>query len=375
MTVVLIIGFFMSLFLIVLLAGKKNKMPADKVLVGMLTIYALTIGGTYIEVYNQANNYPYPHLMNFSWLFLLLHGPLLWFYIKYLTSGNFRIKSIHLLHFTPFIVYSIVHYFNFLHLSANEKIYLATQINNTTLAAKIGGIIIGLSTIGYNLAALFLLKKHRKNIQNRFSNIENIDLNWLRTLAIASLVIFSLNVFLFNLNNYLHFIEYYKLSLIAYSFSSAYVLYVGYFGIKQGRIFVDNPNIPDEQNNNAKKDLPKPTDRKDFTEMISKLSGLMEQQQPHLDPELTLSKLSARLKVKPEALSEVLNGYLDQNFFDYVNKYRIEDFKIRYMDKSNSHLSIIGLAYECGFNSKAAFYRAFNKFEGMSPTAWSAKVS
>ena len=91
MTIVLILGFFMSLFLLVLLAGKKNKPQADKILFAMIAVYALTIGGPFIEIYNRSNDFPYPHLMNNAWLFLLLHGPLLWLYVKTLTVKDFRI--------------------------------------------------------------------------------------------------------------------------------------------------------------------------------------------------------------------------------------------------------------------------------------------
>ena len=91
MTIVLILGFFMSLFLLVLLAGKKNKPQADKILFAMIAVYALTIGGPFIEIYNRNNDFPYPHLMNNAWLFLLLHGPLLWLYVKTLTVKDFRI--------------------------------------------------------------------------------------------------------------------------------------------------------------------------------------------------------------------------------------------------------------------------------------------
>jgi len=60
--------------------------------------------------------------------------------------------------------------------------------------------------------------------------------------------------------------------------------------------------------------------------------------------------------------------YCKTNFFDFINRYRIEEFKIQSILKANNHLSIMGIAYNCGFNSKASFYRAFKKFEGISPT-------
>ncbi len=374
MPVILVVGFIMSLFLIALLTGKKEKVVADKFLISMFAVYALSIGGTSIDIYNSQNDYPFPHLMNISWLFLLLHGPLLWFYIKYLTAANFKIKNIHLLHFAPFTIYFLIHYFNFIQLPAVEKIALVNQ-HATRVAPKIGTLVIGLSTIGYNVAALYLLRMHRKNIRNKFSFIENIDLKWLQTFAIASLAIFSLNVVLFILNNHLQITDDNKLSAITFSFSTIYVFYIGYFGIKQGRIFVDYPNPVFQTLKPSEQIKPKKDVSKDYSETINKLTQLMEQEQPYLDPELNLAKLSSLIKTKPELISEVLNSSLNQNFFDYINKYRIEEFKLRYLSEENKHLSIIGIAYDCGFNSKAAFYRAFNKFEGMSPTAYISKVS
>ncbi|MGF1586112.1 MAG: helix-turn-helix domain-containing protein [Bacteroidales bacterium] len=367
----------MSLFLIVLLGGKKNKMLADKILLVMLAVYAITIGGPYIEIYNRNNSYPYPHLMNNAWLFLLLHGPLLWFYVKSLIIKNYQFRFFHFLHFLPFFVLLVLHYFNFLSLTANEKILLTQdELFTTTVFFKIRGIFIGLSSIGYNIWALILLRKHRKNIMNQFSTIENIDLAWLRTLSLASLIVFTVNVFLFNLNNYLHFAGFYELAQIAYSFSTIYVLFIGYFGIKQGRIFVDYSNTEVEQFlETGKKEKLILTEKKDYSDIINKLTLLMEQKQPYLDPELNLAKLSSLMKTKPELISEVLNSSLNQNFFDYINKYRIEEFKIKCLTKESKHFSVMGIAYDCGFNSKAAFYRAFNKFEGMSPTAYISKVS
>ena len=345
MTTLLIIGFFMSLFLIILIIGKKTKVHSDKYLICMLAVYAITIGGPYTEIFNLNNNYPYPHLMNNSWLFLLLYGPFLWLYIKSLTVKDFRFKYIHLLHFSPFVIYLTLHYFNFLRLSAEEKILLTqTESFTTTLFFKIRGLSIAVSTIGYNIWALILLQRHKQNIIRQFSNIEDIDLKWLRTFVIASLFIFSLNVFLFNINNYVHFAGFYMLSAIAYSFSTIYVLYIGYFGLRQGKIFLDSQTFED----------------------LSKKTSFIN---------ISLAKLNNLVQTKQEILSEVLNSVLNQSFFDYINKHRIEEFKIQCLNKNNKHLSIMGIAYECGFNSKAAFYRAFNKFEGTSPTAYISKVS
>jgi AraC-like DNA-binding protein len=343
----------------------------------MFTVYALTIGGTCLELYNVENDFPFPHLININWLFLLLHGPLLWFYVKSLTTSGFKVKSVHIMHFVPFVFFSILQTFSFISLPAAEKILLLKSGEHAaTLLAKTGTLAIGISSIGYNIIALFLLKKHLREIKNTFSNIEEKDLRWLKTFVIASLVIFSVNVLLYNLNNFLGFAEYFELAKIAYSFSTVYVLYIGYFGIRQGRIFADSPVTGTEQPVMSGMNVDQESgDRKDFSVIIGHLTRLMDHEQPYLDPELSLSKLSSLLKTKPEIVSEVLNSSLNQNFFDFINKHRIEEFKIKCLSRECRHLSIMGIAYECGFNSKAAFYRAFSKFEGMSPTAYISRFS
>jgi hypothetical protein len=86
MAIVLFTGFLMSIFLGFLIIGKKNKLPSDKFLFFIFVVHAITIGGTYIDDYNSVNNYPLHYLLNVSWLFMFLHGPLLWFYTKFLTD-------------------------------------------------------------------------------------------------------------------------------------------------------------------------------------------------------------------------------------------------------------------------------------------------
>jgi AraC-like DNA-binding protein len=151
-------------------------------------------------------------------------------------------------------------------------------------------------------------------------------------------------------------------------FATVYVLFLGYFGIRQGNIFINNVRGTGESGDESRLNAsPSPSITK-VDAFITTLLRNMEEKQPYLDPEITISRLSELLDVRIEFLSEVLNSRLNQNFFDFINKYRVEEFKIQSILQANSHLSIMGIAYNCGFNSKASFYRAFKKFEGISPT-------
>lgn len=376
MTTFLAQGFFVALLLTIIIVAKKGKIIADYCLMGLLAIYALTIGGAWFELYNLTHYYPCPHYMNVSWLFLLLHGPILWLYTRALTENNFSIKQEHLLHLLPFTIFVIIHYFNFMHLPAEDKILIMSKLLfMKTPLYIISVVVIGISSLTYNIWVLALLKKHRQNIENQYSDIEEIDLAWLNRMAIASLIVFSVNVAIYNLNNVIPIIGYYQQSKIAYVLATLYLLYLGFYGIRQGRIFTNTPNSSATEEKKLEteeglKELENP-----HLDTVVRLKELMELQKPHLDPQLTIARLASQLKIKPEQLSEVLNTTINQNFYDYINKHRIEEFKIQCLNPDNKHLSILGIAYECGFNSKAAFYRAFKKFENTSPTNYKSMVS
>src|SRR5690606_19966740 len=90
----------------------------------------------------------------------------------------------------------------------------------------------------------------------------------------------------------------------------------------------------------------------------------------YLDPELTLTVLSETTGIPSYGISQVLNQQFGNNFFDFVNCYRIEVLKERLIDKKYDFIKIEELAYMSGFNSKAAFQRAFKKHTGTTPTLY-----
>jgi AraC-like DNA-binding protein len=93
----------------------------------------------------------------------------------------------------------------------------------------------------------------------------------------------------------------------------------------------------------------------------------MNTEKPHLDPDLSLPDLARRLRTNPVVLSAVINAGAGKNFNDFINEYRVGEFKQQVRMPANAHLSFLGLALDCGFNSKATFNRAFKKFTGTSP--------
>jgi AraC-like DNA-binding protein len=103
-------------------------------------------------------------------------------------------------------------------------------------------------------------------------------------------------------------------------------------------------------------------------EYVRRLIQFMDSHKPFLDPNLTLPKLAGQVSIRTHHLSQIINERLHESFFDFINRYRIEEAKKRLSDPSLSHYSIMGVANEVGFRSKSVFNSAFKKQTGMTPS-------
>ncbi len=104
--------------------------------------------------------------------------------------------------------------------------------------------------------------------------------------------------------------------------------------------------------------------------LLNKLYELMEKDELFLDLNLSLKSLAEKLRLHPNQLSWLINEKTSQNFNQFVNSYRVKAFQEKALDPQHAHLSILGLAFESGFNSKTVFNTYFKKEVGMTPKAW-----
>jgi len=103
------------------------------------------------------------------------------------------------------------------------------------------------------------------------------------------------------------------------------------------------------------------------------LNKIMEEKQPYLDSEFNLPQLSALSNISSHIVSETLNGLIGQSFNDYVNNYRVEEFKKLATKEEFKHYTILALAFEAGFKSKATFNATFKKLTGETPSQFIKK--
>jgi AraC-like DNA-binding protein len=104
------------------------------------------------------------------------------------------------------------------------------------------------------------------------------------------------------------------------------------------------------------------------------LISLMNREKLYLNSSLTLTEIAQILNIAPCYLSQIINETFQQNFRDFINKYRIEESK-RLLTQENQNLNIMGIALDAGFNSKSAFNSAFKKHTGVTPKEFKNKAS
>lgn len=109
-------------------------------------------------------------------------------------------------------------------------------------------------------------------------------------------------------------------------------------------------------------------------EAIEKLEHYMNEKQPFLEPNTSLKDIAMALKMHSNNLSWLINAHYGINFNEYINQFRVEIFKNRILDNSYGHLTLLGLAYECGFNSKSSFNTLFKRYTGLTPSQYNKQV-
>lgn len=127
------------------------------------------------------------------------------------------------------------------------------------------------------------------------------------------------------------------------------------------------------QDKYQKSALDKETSKLLFDDLVT----FMQKNKPYLENNISLSGLAQQVKLSPNYLSQIINEQSQNNFFDFINRYRVNHVKALLSEqlKNNQKVNMIDTALASGFNSKSAFYNAFKKYEGMTPSQYKKSIS
>lgn len=105
----------------------------------------------------------------------------------------------------------------------------------------------------------------------------------------------------------------------------------------------------------------------ELAQLFNSMDEYVKEKRPYLDKDLKMSDIASALGVSPSLLSQVFTLYLKEPYYDYINKYRLEEFKKFINYGKHKQFTIMALSEQCGFK-KTSFFSTFRKVEGMTPT-------
>jgi AraC-like DNA-binding protein len=233
------------------------------------------------------------------------------------------------------------------------------------------GIVFTLQLLPYFYLSYRKIIKHQKNIRLFSSTLENVDLKWLEYMIIGTLVMaaFWIINILFQATVYTVYLNITSNSIYLLGF-----FFIAYHSVKQKEIYPFNEEQKEEINEIiTETEVPEENRKKLLTderlaESKVELIKLMETEKPFLDCELSLVKLASLMDVSTHILSYIINNAFDENFYQFINRYRIEEAKKQILNPQMNHLSLLGIGFEVGFNSKTVFNTTFKKYTGKTPS-------
>ncbi|MEO9483869.1 MAG: AraC family transcriptional regulator [Ekhidna sp.] len=316
------------------------------------------------------------YLIDFS----LALAPLLFFYIKSTIKPDFRLSEIRLWHFIPAIIYFLIKVFI---LISDLQSTGFNEVQNGPMVINfewkyVNPFLFLFRTIQMLLYLAFSFQiffDFREKIKHYFANTYKLELNWLQNFLAAYsflYLFYSIQTVVNELIVDLSWIQ----EWLFYLSSGIAIIYVGikgYFTKVTELSSIDFASFAVPAN--KEHTLIKRISEDKLSARQADISSYFAEHKPFLDPELTLISLSEKLDMSREELSDVINQGFESRFNDFINSYRIQETKRLIAEGKHKNLSLLGLAFEAGFNSKATFNRAFKKSENQSPSEYLNQLS
>lgn len=369
-SVLICIFIFQGLFFLIslLISSKRRKKEENKYLIFIIVVllWYLTEFLSVRNIFDVKINLFYGTRYG-SWFLL---GPLLFFYFKSITNSKWKFSKKEFFHFIPFIAFVLiiplffdgilnrrqVSYGMLSVFDHREKIISPMQYVYSTI------FILQFLHLGYYLYKnLKIIKLYSNGLASEYASLES-NVKWLKILnrTLLGVLLFSV-IFLYILlvtDIYRRHLDYIYVLPIGFLF---YI--IGYHLMNVEWKEVDKKVLKYANSTLNEHDVTKYTQKLDF---------LMENQKVYLNQEIRLNNIADEIGMKRHHLSQLINQYYKQSFFDYINKYRVLEAKKAIANDPEQPL--IQIAFDTGFNNKTSFINAFKKFEKTTPSKFREEV-
>jgi AraC-like DNA-binding protein/ABC-type proline/glycine betaine transport system permease subunit len=353
-----LIGFYIGIMLLIV---KKQ----DKISMLLISIFVLIHSIFILHLFLYITNLQFraPHTFFMSSIFSYLYGPLIYFYFKRITL-NYKFRMIDILHAIPTVIIIIAIVPVFL-LPAEEKLRAMFGVGTVD---KMPYLIYGFSTklLSLLIYGYLTLRVYLRTDKSTGLSIE--AQKWTRTLVtLTQVYILSYFIYGFIIIKIIPKSEFlYNLQIAA---MASMVLYIGYKSYLLPNLFTSGFAKPKH------KYIKSGLTPSFSSELKTQLKHLMEVDKIYLQNDISLAIVSERLGTTRHNTSQVINEHFGLNFFELINKYRIEAAREILKKDKKKNFNIIDVAYEVGFNNKVTFNKSFRRQLSVTPSQYLSSLN
>ena len=382
---ILLAGALQGFVLALLLATRQGNQPANRLLAVLLILLSFHL--VLVGFDERAFMMKYAYLSHVSWVLPALYGPLVLLFLRRMTHLAPSFSWWELLYFLPFLVVFFLELPYFLASPEAKRAYLDDYARSVEDDFGLVNQLVNFIHVVFFGLCILLYRKHLRRIRDFYSDLSKVRMDWMGHFLYISfgIVLFSILVFYARKFHWPFFGAFYPWHFLRVV---AIIYWMAYRALAQPELFSAHHPAPEKEDAPLLVSMPYTAVLPDEGEaqpsqalspaarqaLAQQLTALMEQGKRFLNSDLTLQDLTDELQTNRQYVSETLNSHLGKNFYDFVNDYRIAEFQRLCQDPACRHLTILALAYDSGFNSKATFNAVFKKKTGLTPSAYLRQV-
>lgn len=293
--------------------------------------------------------------------------PLLWFFAKKNFDPNFKFKPIYLLHLLPCIAFLV------LSLSMSSEDILANiqheMKGEDTWIGNINTIIVFVQMVAYFTAIFLFLHRTKKKIGDTVSDAEWLQKEWIVVFEYLFAVLFTIVMVCYAIWPRTDAWLIQILNLVAMFYLIYNTIAHPTIHLKQQTEVITTEEVTNET---IEPETPAITtmSEEQMKEICEKALNYMTESKAYLRPDISLALFAKEMKISQRTLSRAINGYMGYNFFEFVNRMRVEEAKLLLLKLDLKDYNIDSIISDCGFRSRSTFYMVFKKLTGKTPVAW-----
>lgn len=216
------------------------------------------------------------------------------------------------------------------------------------------------------------IRKYQEQLKQSFSSIESISLGWVKNYTWFIIVLFSCHLIVFLMYNFQLISEIDTAYFVMGILIVIGVCYLSFFGIQQynyQKVEEAAAKLPAGEGETQQVDE-EPSKDAESELLCQRMIDLFEKEQLFTNSELRIANVAEALDVPVHKLSPAINAHFGKPFYDVVAEYRVANLKEKLVNPENKGFTILSLALDAGFNSKASLNRIFKEHTGETPSQY-----